>query len=963
MKATHKFFISVGLALVVLGAATAGQAAAPQAGTIISNQASASFKSCLDDACTETAEAQSVTSNLVETVVQAVPAFTLDTDQTKPAVSGEPVNFPHTLSNTGNVDDTYQLCVVNVNADVSSWALYPDANNDGQPDIGDPLFDSTDTTDDGSGNFCWTSSTRVVAAGEQLDFVIEATPTGTVGQTLTALDISAESSEDPGQIVSNTDSVLFPDGPVFDVVKSLSENQGASPSGNYTVTLRYRNISNQTATNLVIEDELPTEYRDLEGNFTTGDAGGMTYVADSARWSLEPTTPLTDDDDGTQTLAGEAIDVCAYDSGSTDCTDLVRATLASVAPGAEASLSFEVSIDADIPATSVIANTASYAYENQDGDSFGEFDTNTALFTITDIAQNPGVVANNTQADSSLGSDDASDTGNVVEVASIGQGGSAQFDNIIWNTGDGVDSFDIEVQPSNNSVSFTTESSFPDGTVFQLLRSDGATPLTDTTGSGTLDTGPIPVPDSSGNCPARFVTDTANNACGIKVVLKATVPPDALGGPFDVTKVATSNTDASVSNAVTDRLTAISENSVDITNDAEADGNGGAPGEGADPAGGPINTNNVAPGNTTTFNLFINNTGARQDSYALAYSDTLSPFEANQLPDGWQVEFFNDGGNGDCSSLGQAISSTALIPKGGSQQVCAEVTAPDDATGGTEVSVYFRALSQTSGAEDIKHDQVVVSSGPAISLTPDQFGQVEPGSAVVYTHQVANTGNVPLTGLELSATPLDDGWSVVLFEDTDGNGEWSADDTRLDDGDFLATDNSVGELLPGEEVTVFARLFAPSEVSLGTVNIKTLEVVAAEGVSDTATDTTTANNTDIIITKRQAPDTDCDGQPDSGSEFDFVFTGFEVAPGDCVAYELVATNQGAATMNKVTISDRTQSFTVYNVATANCMAPTGSCTDEIDAPVDGGTGPIDVNVGSLAAGEKATLIFGLKVRK
>ncbi|TVM04905.1 MAG: hypothetical protein FMJ08_10975, partial [Halomonas sp.] len=72
MKAIHKFFISVGLALVVLGAATAGQAAAPQAGTIISNQASASFKSCLDDACNETAEAQSVTSNLVETVVQAV---------------------------------------------------------------------------------------------------------------------------------------------------------------------------------------------------------------------------------------------------------------------------------------------------------------------------------------------------------------------------------------------------------------------------------------------------------------------------------------------------------------------------------------------------------------------------------------------------------------------------------------------------------------------------------------------------------------------------------------------------------------------------------------------------------------------------------------------------------------------------------------------------------------------------
>jgi len=949
MKCIKKVFTTIGLVLSMLTLGASAQAA-PLAGTVISNQAAASFRACLDSSCSQKAETQSVTSNLVETVVQPVPAFTLEASQLKPAVSGAPVRFPHSLNNTGNVDDSYQLCVANVATSVSEWAVYPDTDNDGQPDIGDPLFDSTDTTDDGSGNFCWANPTRVVAAGEQLNFVIEATPTGALGQTFDALDISAESNEDDTLTDSNTDTVTFPDGPVFDVVKSLSKNKGASPSGNYTVTLRYRNISNQTATSLVIEDQLPTEYRDLDGNFTTG--SGMTYVPDSARWSLATTTELTDEEGDTQALAGEDIDFCAYDDSATEpnCQDRVRALIDSVAPGDSAVLTFAVSIDKDIPATSVIANTARYTFANEDGtETFGEYDTNTALFTITDKAQAPGVVANNSDTDSASGENDASDAGNVVDVASVGQGGTAVFENFIWNTGDGTDSFDIEVDATNDSVSFAGDA-FPEGTVFQLFRSDGATPLTDTTGSGTLDTGPIPIPDSSDSCPARFVSHS--NACGIKVVLKATLPPDELGGPFDVTKVATSNTDASVSNAVTDRLTAISENSVDITNDAEADGNGGAPGEGMGPEQDPVTENQVAPGNTTTFSLFINNTGARQDSYALAYSDA-DPFVANQLPDGWQVEFFNDGGSGDCSALGEAISTTPLIPADKSHQVCAQVTAPANATGGDSVDLYFRAQSPTTKAQDIKFDRVTVTAGPAISLTPDQQSQVEPGSAVVYTHQVRNTGNVELTELTLTASPdaNSDDWAVVLYQDTDANGEWSPGDARLN-----ANGDLNGSLAPGESFTVFARIFAPAETSLGDVNIQVLTVEdAVEDVSDTATDTTTANKSDIVITKRQSLDESCDGSPDSGS---FVFTSFDVAPGECVIYKLVATNQGVEHLSNVTISDRTQSFTVYSDESESCT-PSGCI---ISAPANGGVGDIIANAGILAPGEQATLTFGLKVQ-
>ncbi|MDN3553517.1 hypothetical protein QWY74_08575 [Halomonas almeriensis] len=921
--------------------------AAPLAGTVISNQASASFSACLDDTCSQTAETQSVTSNLVETVVQPVPAFTLEASQLKPAVSGAPVRFPHSLNNTGNVDDSYQLCVVDVAASVDEWAVYPDTDNDGQPDIGDPLFDSSSA--DASG--CWTSPTRVVAAGEQLDLVIEAIATGSTASTLELFELSATSDKDSSQTQTNKDEVVFPDGPVVEVVKSLSQNLGPSPNQNLTVSLSYRNISPLKAENLEIQDLLPTQYTNPSG--TTISTSGMTYVSGSARWSLDTTTPLTDADDGNQTVNGENIDYCAYETG---CSDRVKAIISSLPAGARATLTFEVNIDAGIPAGSRVLNTADYKYLNEaETDSFpdtGFYSTNTAVYTIIDRARDPGVVANNTGTDSSVGVDDALENGNVVDVASIGQGGTAVFENFIWNTGDGTDSFDIAIDKLKDREGNSLTAPFPEGTAFQLFRSDGATPLTDTTGSGTVDTGPIPIPDSSDSCPARFVSHS--NACGIKVVLKAILPPDATGGPYDVTKVATSNTDASVSNAVTDRLTAISENSVDITNNAEADGNGGAPGEGIGPETAPVNENQVAPGNTTTFNLFINNTSDRQDSYALAYSDTLSPFEANQLPDGWQVEFFNDGGSGDCSALGEAISTTPLIPADKSHQVCAQVTAPANATGGDSVDLYFRAQSPTTNAQDIKFDRVTVTAGAAISLTPDQQSQVEPGSAVVYTHQVRNTGNVVLTELTLtaSADANSDDWAVVLYQDTDANGEWSPGDTRLNaDGDLS------GNLAPGESFTVFARIFAPAETSLGDVNIQVLTVEAAQNVSDTATDTTTANKSDIVITKRQSLDSQCDGNPDSGS---FVFTSFDVAPDECVIYKLVATNQGVEHLSNVTISDRTQSFTVYQANAFECTTPNGSCTET--QPPNGGVGDIVANAGTLAPGEQATLTFGLKVQ-
>ena len=927
------------------------QAAAPAAGTVIKNQASASYRACLDDSCTQLAEAQRVTSNLVETLVQAVSGIELVSNQARPGQPGGSVYFPHTLTNTGNGRDDYAICIESVHPDIDAWAVYPDANGDGQPDVGAvALF--TDSDPDG----CWDSPSPDLLAGETFALVVEAqvSATALVGQSVT-LDVQAISNSNAALDASNTDSIQLIDGPVLELMKSLSVSEGHSPSGPVTVTLTYRNPSNQIATQVVIEDVLPTMSVD-------GVNAGMAYVSASARWSVTGNTVLTDEDDGSQGGSPDVIEFCAYDTAASnpDCHDRVRAELGPLLPGTQGTLTFDVNIDSGLVAGDRVRNLANVLYSNQAGDaSFGPFDSNTANFRIIGHALAPAVVANNDTGDSQTGDDDNSATGNRVEMPAIGQGGVVQFINVIWNLGDGEDSFDVQLDSVSDRLGSPLSNPFPSGTGFLLLKGDGATPLVDTNGNGVPDTGPIPVP-VAGSCPASFVYDSNLQRCGLRVVLQATLPPDAVGGPFEVTKVARSVLDTQVSNAVSDVLLGVTSNSVDVTNDSPIDGS--APGEGAGPEGAPVQTISVAPGGNGVLTLVINNTGVRQDNYTLAASDSL-PFVANQFPTGWQVRFFQDGGAADCSSLGAAMVQTGLIPAGQHRLVCAQVTVPAGAEGGVTESLYFRALSPTSGASDIKHDAVSIAQGPALSLTPDQTGQVAPGNATTYTHQLANTGNVPLTNVLLSGAPdatLDDGWSVLLYEDSNGDGLWDSGDTLIQTGVPL------NDLTVGETRTIFAKVYAPATAAYGITNVKTLTATAegaSQPVSATATDTTTTSNTNVAVTKEQALDQDCDGVadgPDSCSGNGcFVFTRFVVEPDQCVIYRLTATNTGAEPMHNVLIHDRTQPYTSYYSDPQSCVSPAG-CSS-LNTPADGAEGDVIGDAGLLGAGERAVLIFGLRV--
>jgi trimeric autotransporter adhesin len=948
--------------VAVMWLSLSAHAAMPAAGAMIRNQAVATFRACLDDTCATVSDEQRVSSNIVQTLVQAVPGIDLVSGQQRIGQPGGRVLFAHVLTNTGNDSDRYQLCINNVAPQISAWQLYADDNSDGQPDSLIPLMDQTDA--DG----CLDTPTALLAAGDSLQVVIAAdiAPSASTG-TSAALTVQARSEANNALVASNTNQIALVNGPVIDVVKKIDSPYARSPGGPLTVTLTWQNTGTETATDVVIEDILPLQS-------VAGVNAGLQYVPGSARWSSTGALVLTDDgDDGAQGTAPLTMDFCAYDTGAVEvrCQDRVRAVISRVTPGATASLTFAVTVAPGLQDGDRLLNTARYFYRNAAGDlSFGEpvpFDSNTVALRIRSSAQTPGVVANNDNGDSNPGTDDLSDSGNIVSHAAVGQGAQLTFSGVIWNTGDGEDRFDLRVFTNQNRTGGALADPFPAGTAFMLLRADGYTPLTDTNGNGLPDTGPLPRPDSNGLCPARFVVNSAGDACGLVVSVLVSLPPDAVGGPRHATLAASSVTDETVRNAVTLRLADIVASTVDITNDRAADGS--APGEGAGPEAAPVTVVPITPGGSAMLVLVVNNRGSVQDNFDLSVSG--SDFIPGQLPAGWQVQLLSDAGAGNCSATSAVLSNTGLIPGGQSRVVCARVTAPASAGNGQQ-SLYFRALSPTTGAQDIKHDAVQINTAPALSLTPDQIGQVMPGSHVLYVHQVTNTGSEPLSNVLLTGDPdaaLDNGWSVVLFEDTDGNGDWGPADQPLPAGTPLATVGGDGILAVGESVTVFARVFAPANAAYGITNTKTISATAQGvtlSVSASAQDVSTVSNTQVRLSKEQALDQNCDGVPDGPGSCTgagcFVYTRFQAVPGQhCVIYRVTALNNGGETMHQVTLNDRTQPFTSMLAAATDCQSPSGACTGAVVAPADYGTGDISVNVGELAAGETATLIFGLRV--
>src|SRR5262245_11332 len=320
--------------------------APPPAGTSIGNQASATYTDASNTP-------RSTTSNVAITIVQQVASFTLTADGAKFAAPGGQVYYPHTLVNTGNGIDTFNLSVANNasgdNFDLASLALYADGNGDGLPDNATPI-----------------TTTGPLASGATFQFVaMGIVPAGeTAGRTaIITVSASGTATATPAPTQNNTDTTTVTGNAVINVTKALSANSGAAGSGPYTVTLTYNNVGNRAATNLNLRDVLPA---------------GMTYVANSARWSVTGGTVLTDANNAD--VQGSAPDTIIYDFGVT-VAGRVTAVIGRVLPGQSGTLIFQITIPASTPA-GVIANTATFIYDPGTGTPVGPFNGNTVDFTV-----------------------------------------------------------------------------------------------------------------------------------------------------------------------------------------------------------------------------------------------------------------------------------------------------------------------------------------------------------------------------------------------------------------------------------------------------------------------------------------------------------------------------------------------------------------------------------------------------
>ena len=427
----------------------------------------------------------------------------------------------------------------------------------------------------------------------------------------------------------------------------------------------------------------------------------------------------------------------------------------------------------------------------------------------------------------------------IVEVATAPQGATVVFANRVHNDGNSTDTFNITLSGST----------FPVGTSFQLFQSDGNTPLVDSTGDGIPDTGAV----------AAGAVYT--------VMVKAVLPPGATGGPYTVTVTGTSTVNPAVSDATTDRLGAITVNTVDVTNDAAWPSGSGS---GSGPEVNPVTTLTVNPGTTTNFALYVNNLSVVADSYNLAAS-TDPTFSSVTVPAGWVVTF---------KKAGLPVINTGVLAPSNSVAITAEVVVPANAAAG-DVALYFRALSPTTGAQDIKHDRVTVNAIHALTVEPDNSGQVVAGGTVTYTHTVCNLGNIS-ENVTLTATNSAAGWTTVLYLDSNSNGV-------LDSGD--AVYGSALTVAAGDCARIFAKVFAPSGAAVGAANTTTVTGDTGTGAVDIATDNSTVIASDISLLKEQALDANCDGTPDTAYGTANLTTG--AIPGACLRYRITVRNNGA----------------------------------------------------------------------
>lgn len=884
--------LAASIAFVAGGAAflPSAHAAAPSAGTNISNIASASYTD-------SNGSNKTVTSNVVTTTVLQVASFTLIADQTQTANANGQVSLSHTLTNTGNGTDTFNVAVVNNdtrdnttdNFDFSGLNVYLDANKDGVPDSQTPVTSVT------------------LTAGQSVNLIVQAT---TASNNVTAgdlgkLTVSAISGFDTSVTAKNVDTVKITNGAVISLLKSASVSNVDATSSSPTAreveyTLAYQNTGNTTATNVTITDVLPA---------------GLTYVTGSA------------------TVNGTAVTDAADADGYNFTSGTATLVIPAVAANSTGVLKFKVQVVQNTPA-GIIRNIAEV-----DPDGPGtEGKTPSNPNDVTVLGVKKGTINDSATDAFADGQSTTTPTPDVITKSTtqgtpvtfgVTAGGGEPI--VIHNTGNVTEAFNITVN----------KNSLPTGSIVELFKADGVTPLTDTNGDGVVDTGPI----ASG---ATY-----------QIISKVTLPSSYFTPtPAPVTPINAILTSAPVTNSsATDTIKLVIDqvvaSTVDLHNGDLTDSTGAIAGASGKDTGQFIDTKSTKPGQATNFPLTIDNKGATGDNYNLSTSPTL--------PTGWTVQYYLADGAGN--PTGAPITNTGNIPSGGSVQLVAVVTPPANAPAGDQ-EVIFKVASPATGLTDVMSDRVTVETNRILSLQNDRTGQVAPGGTVVYKHTLTNNGNI-VEGAAANTLPFTltndqaaNGWVTTLYVDSNNDG--IADAGELVTGSDLA--EKTGSIARGASVNLLIKVQAPTNATAGTPSSVVLTikptVVGGQSVADLVnTDLTTVTSGQVRLVKEQSL-ANCS----TGAAGTYTQNAVFAKPGECVKYRITATNEGNADVTNVVISDATPAYTTLKViASASPVATNATLSTSTAALTDGSTGTIAAEKTPLVPNTSAVLEFVIKV--
>ena len=904
--------LAASIALVAGGAAfvPAAHAAAPTAGTSISNVASASYTD-------STGNSKTVTSNFVTTTVLQVASFTLVSDQTKTANANGQVSLSHTLTNTGNGSDTFALAVAQNDTrdgstdayNFSGLVVYLDANKDGVPDSQTPLTNVT------------------LAAGESVNVIVQATTPGAVAIAAAGkLTVSATSSlgnsgalpattgssinkvtaTDKGDAVRwNVDTVTITQGAVISLTKSASvtaidATQASTTAREVEYKLVYQNTGNSTATNVTVTDVLPA---------------GLTYVAGSAKLAGVAQTDAVGDD--------------SYQFDGAVAQGTVTLTIASLAPNTTGVLTFKVQVNQNT-AAGVITNIA-----NVDPDGSGsEGNTPSNPNDVTVLSVKKGTINDSTSdvyADTDVpASNPPANKDNQIIIADVKQGQEAVFGGatgekiVIHNTGNVAEEFNVTID----------KGTLPAGSIVSLYQADGVTPF--------VSTGLIP---SNGS---------------YNLVAKITLPASHAGNSaIKATLTSSPKSDPSISKRDTLDLviSKVTAATVDLHNGGTNTGDISKPVTGAtgQDTGQFVDTKSVLPSQAANFPLQIDNQGVTGDNFNLTHN----------LPAGWDVKFYAANGT---NPTGAPLTNTGNINGGSGIKLIAVVTPPAGATAGDE-EVIFTVTSSATGLSDKMSDKVTVQADRKLSLQNDRIGQVAPGGTIVYKHTLTNNSNL-VEGAAAGTLPFTlindkagNGWVTSLYIDVNNDGNIDVADTLVTGTDLSAYVGS--GINKGASVNFLIKVQAPANATAGTpssviftisptaIKVNPTDLDSIIHTPITNTDLTTVTEGQVRLVKDQAL-VDC-----STGTGTYTQNTVSAKPGECVKYRITATNEGNATVTNVVISDTTPSYTALKAIAT--VSPFASNATLGGISADGATGTVSATQPSLAPNENAALEFVIKV--